>query len=193
MARVNVYVDGFNLYHGAKQLVNSEGNSSTWKWLDLLALSRRIVPKDNVQLVRYFTANVVSPESDPAMAQRQQAYLRAIAVDPKISIHLGQFAAQRKRMPLVDPPSRIRVKIIQMLGLNLKSHSDGKVTASVWRIEEKGTDVNLGAYLLADAFRGHFDSAWPSETRWCTQEGCDGDAATTSNPVGRVTTTQRRS
>ena len=71
MVRVKVYVDGFNLYHGVKEFMQIERNSQTWKWLDLVALSSRLVPKDDVRLVRYFTANVQSPKSDPAMAQRQ--------------------------------------------------------------------------------------------------------------------------
>lgn len=159
MARVNVYVDGFNLYHGVKEFMQIEGSSQTWKWLDLVELSRRLVPKDDVQLVRYFTARVQSLASDRAMAQRQQAYLRAVSADPKVSIHFGKFMVQTKRMPLVNPPGRYRLKLVQLLGVDLKSHSDGNVSASVLRIEEKGTDVSLGAHLVADAFRGEFDKA----------------------------------
>lgn len=159
MARVNVYVDGFNLYHGAKELMKNEGNSHSWKWLDLVELSRRLVPKDDVQIVHYFTAHVQSPASDPALAQRQQTYLRAVSADAKIMTHFGQFMAQRKRMPLVDPPGRFRLKLVRLLGVDVKNHSDGNVTVSVLRIEEKGTDVSLGAHLVADAFRGEFDKA----------------------------------
>jgi len=36
--------------------------------------------------------------------------------------------------------------------MDLKTHSDGNVTVSVLRMEEKGTDVNLGVHLVADAF-----------------------------------------
>lgn len=159
MARVNVYVDGFNLYHGAKELMQNEGNSQTWKWLDLVELSRRLVPKDDIQLVRYFTAYVQSPASDLALAQRQQTYLRALSADARITLHFGRFMAQRKRMPLVDPPSGFRLKLVRLLGVDLKNHSDGNVTVNVLRIEEKGTDVSLGAHLVADAFRGKFDKA----------------------------------
>lgn len=159
MARVNVYVDGFNLYHGVTEYMKIEGNSSTWKWLDLVELSRRLVPKDDIQLVRYFTAKVQSPETDPTMAQRQQAYLRAVSADPKITVHFGSFKIRQKRMPLVDPPSRIRLKLVQLLGVDLKGYSDGNVSANVHRIEEKATDVSLGTHLVADAFRGEFDKA----------------------------------
>lgn len=159
VARVIVYIDGFNLYHGVKEFMQSERNLRSWKWLDIVELSRRLVPKDDVRLVRYFTAKVQSLAADPAMAQRQQAYLRAVSADPKVSVHFGKFMVQKKRMPLIDPPGRFRLKLVQLLGVDLKSHSDGNVSASVLRIEEKGTDVSLGAHLVADAFRGEFDKA----------------------------------
>lgn len=40
-----VYVDGFNLYYGALR-------GSPYKWLDLEALSRRLLPKDDIHLIR---------------------------------------------------------------------------------------------------------------------------------------------
>jgi len=154
-----VYVDGFNLYHGVTAFMKFEGNSSTWKWLDLVKLSSRLAPMDDVQLVRYFTARVQSPTLDPTMAQRQQVYLRALSADPKVTIHFGKFMVLRKRMPLVNRPSRVRLKLVQLLGVDLKGYPDGNVSANVLRTEEKGTDVSLGAHLVADAFREEFDKA----------------------------------
>jgi hypothetical protein len=44
MAKVNVYVDGFNLYYGAVK-------GSPFKWLDLGALCHRMLPNDTVQAI----------------------------------------------------------------------------------------------------------------------------------------------
>lgn len=46
-----VYIDGFNLYYGAVK-------GTRYKWLDLEALCRRLLPKDNIAQIRYFTAQV---------------------------------------------------------------------------------------------------------------------------------------
>ena len=51
MAKVNVYIDGFNLYYGAVK-------GSPFKWLDLSALCRRMLPGDVVQSIEYFTARL---------------------------------------------------------------------------------------------------------------------------------------
>lgn len=40
-----VYIDGFNLYYGALR-------GSHYRWLDLEALSRRLLPKDDIHLNR---------------------------------------------------------------------------------------------------------------------------------------------
>lgn len=159
MTRVITYVGGFNLYHGAKELIKSNKQELSWKWLDLVALSHKLWPKGELIRVKYYTARVSAPETDPTLGQRQQVYLRALASDPMIEIILGQFQTQKKRMPLVDRPGMLRRNLIRVLGLRLTLHPDGNVSVPVWRIEEKATDVNLGVHLIADAFRDKFDVA----------------------------------
>ena len=83
--RTNVYVDGFNLYYGALR-------GRQYKWLDLLAFSRRLLmPWNTVTRIRYFTAELLPSTRDPAAPERQQAYLRAIKTIPNLSIHYGSF------------------------------------------------------------------------------------------------------
>jgi hypothetical protein len=126
--RTNVYIDGFNLYYG---LLRGTSN----KWLNLESLSRRMLPSHDLQRVRYFTAHIgVRPDKLDA-ASRQQAYLRAISTLPTVSIHLGHFLSGPVRMPLAEPVP------------------GGPRTVEVIKTEEKGSDVNLASYLLADAFR----------------------------------------
>lgn len=94
--------------------------------------------------IRYFTADV-SGRRDAAKPIRQQAYLRALSTIPQLSIHKGKFQFSTKWMAVATPPTDF-VKPIP-------------VTALVVKTEEKGSDVNLGAYLVRDAFRGEFDVA----------------------------------
>ena len=49
--RLIVYVDGFNLYHG----MHDEARCRLL-WLDPVRLVRLLRPKDDLQVVRYFTA-----------------------------------------------------------------------------------------------------------------------------------------
>ena len=62
---------------------------------------------------------------------RQQTYLRALATIPHLTIHEGHF----------------RSDIVRMYSPSLHH------TIDVVKTEEKGSDVNLATYVLADAFR----------------------------------------
>ena len=64
--RTYVYVDGFNLYYNALK-------GTPYKWLDVEALARRLVPTDQLVAVRYFTARVRPRPDDPQQPQRQPA------------------------------------------------------------------------------------------------------------------------
>ncbi|MGH3924843.1 MAG: NYN domain-containing protein, partial [Pseudonocardiaceae bacterium] len=126
--RTNVYVDGFNLYYGCLK-------DTPYRWLDLDALFARMLPKNDVQRVRYFTARVAARPGKLHDPVHQNTYLRALATLPRVSIHLGHFLTKPATMPLANPPTA------------------GPKFAEVLRTEEKGSDVNLATYLLADAFR----------------------------------------
>ncbi|MDH2423898.1 NYN domain-containing protein [Sphaerisporangium sp. TRM90804] len=124
----NVYVDGFNLYYGCLK-------GTPYKWLDLEALAVRLLPHNRINRIRYYTACIAPREEDPAQHLRQELYLRALAANPVVSIHLGRFQVTTARMRLARPPVT------------------GPKTAEVLKVEEKGSDVNLATHLLADAFR----------------------------------------
>jgi hypothetical protein len=65
----------------------------------------------------------------------EDKYLQALALNPKISIHLGRFQQSRVRMPVANVrPGQPK-------------------TVEVLKTEEKGSDVNIATHLLADAFR----------------------------------------
>jgi hypothetical protein len=125
----NVYIDGMNLFYGCLK-------GTPFKWLDLVALSKILMPQHQIQTVRYFTARVISRPHDPYSHLRQDVYLQALATLPEIAIHLGHFRQDRVRMPVASPPPN---------------------TIEVIKTEEKGSDVNLASYLLLDAFENRCD------------------------------------
>ena len=47
----NVYVDAFNLYYGSLK-------GTPYRWLDVGAFCARLLPKDRINRIRYFTATV---------------------------------------------------------------------------------------------------------------------------------------
>ncbi len=74
----NVYVDAFNLYYGCLK-------GTPYRWLDLGTLCTRLLPKDPINRIRYFTATVSARPDNPDAPQRQQVYLRALETVPGLS------------------------------------------------------------------------------------------------------------
>jgi hypothetical protein len=132
MARVSAYVDGFNLYYRALR-------GTRYKWLDLVQLTRGLIdPSDSIGRVRYFTARVSPRSGDLDAPRRQQLYLSALSGCPEVSLHYGRFLPKTKMRPRVDNPA---------------------VFVEVHDTEEKGSDVNLAAFLLHDGWQGKYDMA----------------------------------
>jgi uncharacterized LabA/DUF88 family protein len=127
--RTYVYVDGFNLYYRALK-------DTRYKWLDVAALVDRVLG-EQVEMVRYFTARISAMPHDQQAPARQQALLRVLEADPRVSIHFGQFKPRDKTGELLKPVGRY-----------------AKTVATIRTFEEKGSDVNLAAYALADAYEG---------------------------------------
>lgn len=132
MSKTIVYVDGFNLYYGALK-------GTSLKWLDLDKFCRLTLPQEDITLIRYFTARV-SGKVDRDAPRRQDTYLRALALQPTIRIHYGNFLSNTTRMPIANP------------------RPGSAKTVEVIKTEEKGSDVNLASHLLWDAFAGRCDT-----------------------------------
>lgn len=137
-ARVIVYVDGFNLYYGSLR-------GTPYRWLDLGTLCSRLLPRDQIVGIKYFTAKVGprpwKPGPQPEASLHQELYLRALGTVPNLSCHFGHFLTHAVPRRLVNPPGR------------------GKKRQMVWNTEEKGSDVNLASHLLIDGFRARYDVA----------------------------------
>ena len=86
MKRLNVYVDGFNLYFG---MVDS--GFSNCKWLDIQLLAENIKNSSHtVNSVKYFTSRI---SNSIEKQKRQDVYIEALRTTP-VSITYGQFRNQ---------------------------------------------------------------------------------------------------
>lgn len=128
---VTAYIDGFNLYFGMK---NKYGRKHLW--LDVVELVRQIRPKDQVIVVRYFTAIV---KNEPAAAQNQVDYLEAMKArnGSLLDVRIGRFKDRT-----IKPCRRCGQPYQCSCPRQYRSY------------EEKETDVALGAMMVADAARG---------------------------------------
>ena len=135
----NVYIDGFNLYYGSLR------GSPALKWLNPAEMCRILLPNQEINRIRYFTARISPLPHDPQAPYRQGVYLRALRTIPNLTIHLGRFVTRPTRLPR-DP-------------LTYLPEQDRPEMLSVLRTEEKRTDVNLATYLLVDCFDNDFDEA----------------------------------
>ncbi|MBI4198248.1 MAG: NYN domain-containing protein [Chloroflexi bacterium] len=128
----NVYIDGFNLYNGAVRFTQ-------YKWLNLDAMCRMLLPGHTISRIRYFTAYVKALPHDKGAPQRQGIYLRALRTLITVKIHEDGFFAERTpflpQFPLVYPDPTKPPLLVQVL-----------------RYEEKRTDVDLATWLLLDCF-----------------------------------------
>lgn len=124
--KTNVYIDGFNLYYRALK------PHRELRWLDIQGMCEELLPRNDVQSIKYFTAKVKGGAHNPGIARRQEAYLRALGTLPKVTIILGRYSEHRVRMGNANPPPK---------------------TVEVIKREEKGSDVNIASHLLLDAFR----------------------------------------
>jgi hypothetical protein len=184
--RTFLYIDGFNLYYGAVK-------GTPYRWLDIVALGRLLLPRHCViEKARYFTARVSGAE-DPDAPRRQHAYLSALATCPEVELHYGRFLAKTVWRPLTNLPvagATIHSPVAVSLPAGVHRVSGGSLAAAsrlvvgtyparsearkrkqtsrplpdamiaeCHTMEEKGSDVNLAAHLLNDAWKGLFDAA----------------------------------
>ncbi len=128
--KTNVYIDGFNLYYGCIR-------GTPHRWLDIAALCSRLLPRNMIHRIRYFTALVTPRPSDPQQRNQQEIYIRALRTIPNLTIYFGSFLATRVTM----------------------RRADGHGFVKVLKSEEKGSDVNLASHLLIDCYLSDCDIA----------------------------------
>lgn len=129
-----VYIDGFNLYYGAVK-------GTPYKWLDVLALCKFLLPKNQIVQIKYFTALVSARPHDPDQPNRQLLFLRALRTLPSLEIIYGHFLEHVVWMPLAHPTP------------------GGPKYVQVIKTEEKGSDVNIAAHLVNDGYKRRYELA----------------------------------
>lgn len=82
--RVNVYIDGFNLYYGM-----CDALKTNFKWLNVHDLAQKLLKSDQeLKSIYYFTSII---KNNPAKSTRQQAYLGALSTLTSVQIIYGQY------------------------------------------------------------------------------------------------------
>ena len=129
--KVNVYIDGLNLFYGMLK-------GTPYKWLDLEKFTSALVASDiEVVTIKYFTARIKAYPHDPDKLLRQHYYLQALSTLPKVEIIEGFYTKHKVKMPFFKEPCISCDK------------TDGM--ASVVKLEEKRSDVNIATEMLLDA------------------------------------------
>lgn len=146
--RVWVYIDGFNLYNGALR-------NTRYKWLNLLKFSQALLPHDQIEHIKYFTARVNARAGDPDQPLRQIAYWRALRTLQCVEIIEGHFLSGPTWMP--EAASVEQINQLAAAGMDVSGMKPEMI--EVYKAEEKGTDVNLATHLVHDAHLDRFEVA----------------------------------
>ena len=137
MANVAVYIDGYNVYYGLRNLWK-ERRRGCFYWLDYWKLGQCILGPaplatpggDRLSVVKYFTAIV---ENNPGKARRHQTYIDALRGLGQVEVIEGYYQSQKP--------------VCKKCGFRW---DDG---------EAKQTDVAIGAHLVCDGLRDVYDKA----------------------------------
>jgi hypothetical protein len=167
--KVGVYVDGFNLYFGARDHCGS--GTPGWRWLDIRSLVAGALPQDwsddgaGIDRVVYCTARV-SGIDDPSTPRDQNVYLRALLASGSVDhIEYGNFVRRVKVVPLATRTDKGKPELVRpQWPVMVRDGSgdeiaDARFLVSVLNREEKGSDVNVATHLLLDVLRGEVDAA----------------------------------
>lgn len=163
--RVGVYIDGFNLYYGARGLCGK--GTAGWRWIDLRGLSEKLAgwPESQVERIVYCTARI-SGADNPSGAQDQDVYLKALTEAKAVDhIEYGTYVSRVKRAPMALPDRNGRPVLTRSAApVLIRDRKDRDVPEAVFMVsharrEEKGSDVNVAAHLLLDILEGTIDAA----------------------------------
>lgn len=160
--KIGVYIDGFNLYYGARACCGR--STAGWRWLDVRSLVESKLPPQwadaEIARVIYCTARV-SGIDDPSTPKDQDRYLRALEVGGIVDhIEYGNFVTRVRHSPLVTTSKGGRPRIVQsQWPVMVKDASqadvpDARFIISHLHREEKGSDVNVATHLMQDVFEG---------------------------------------
>jgi len=170
--RVGVYVDGFNLYYGARSVCGQ--GTAGWRWLDLRALGQYLLANNQrwkgsqIARVVFCTARI-DVNFNRSGFRDQADYLKALEHSGSADlIEYGRFAKRIKAAPLANKhkprgPIEVPTPVAVPPGWPVVAKTP---TAPVTRLhatfqtwEEKGSDVNVASHLLIDILDQSVDAA----------------------------------
>lgn len=171
--RVGVYVDGYNLYYGARDCCGR--STAGWRWLDVRALAENVIATQGqwknavVEKVVYCTARVDAATNPSAQAD-QDVYLKALLAAKAVDhIEYGNYVTRTKTGLLAvddkDARGRYRARVITSAWpLMVRDSSgapvpDAQFMVKYMHFEEKGSDVNVASHLLLDVLTQTVDAA----------------------------------
>jgi len=168
--RVGIYIDGYNLYYGARTQC---AGASHWKWLDIRSLLTDVVQSQrswsNPEITRivYCTARI-DARLNPTGHAEQDVYLKALLASRSVDlIEYGKYVTGVRARPLAtrgegkdDPPTIVSPQWPVMVQAPLGSPLPSALfMVSTLHQEEKGTDVNVASHLLVDVLTREIDAA----------------------------------
>jgi len=125
----HIYIDGYNFYHGLLKIRRNEKSKQKkpkHKWLNYRALFKRMYPSHDIKIIHYFTSKVGGESG-----KRQRIFIRACETLPDFEIKYGNYARRG---------SYCRIDTTQCKG-----------SITLFKFQEKGTDVNIAVQMIADA------------------------------------------
>ena len=152
--RTRIYIDGYNFYYGCLKNTN-------YKWLDIqLLFEKQILPSTLFKLdgktaefellplsTKYFTAKILPiAASANDSCSSQQNYHKALKFlhNGKLEIIEGYYSCIQAKAKKVDPT-------------NPRLNPKDCLPITVWKIEEKQSDVNLALQAYHDAITDQVD------------------------------------
>lgn len=126
--KIAVYVDGFNFYHALKNL-----NKPHLKWLNISSLVEKFIDqhKESIEKIYYFSA--IATHINAEVVKRHRVYIEA----------LETFGVQ-----FIEGHFKNKIHTC-----NIKD----RVNLTLYKHEEKETDVNIAIYMVRDAILKKFD------------------------------------
>jgi hypothetical protein len=162
-----VYVDGYNLYYGGRDLCGR--GQPGWRWLDIRSLVTSLVAAQrgwaaaSVTRIVYCTARI-DAATNPGGYRDQDTYLLALTTTGSVDeVEYGRYVSRVKYAPMATKDSKGRPVLAQpdwpvMVQSPLGTPLPNAVfMVSYLHQEEKGTDVNVGSHLLMDVLSGQVD------------------------------------
>lgn len=148
--RTRIYVDGYNLYYGCLK-------GTAYKWLDPLSLFEKILPTVTATIgtlgqlkseldplsIKFFTAPIIDKAAKAEDSLRcQDRYHKALNkhLQDSLEIVKGYYSLTEARAKVIDAE-------------NPKKWPRECVETSVWKLEEKQSDVNLSLHAVVDALK----------------------------------------